>query len=121
MSMKLVVIGIAVLILIVDRLFIGKIFLSYILSDKALVLKYFLVFPLASFDYSKIMEVRRISAIEATSHGNMSMYISRVFGASILLKYGPNWMDAVVITPDNPDAFIAEVKRRVKEKTGRDI
>lgn len=121
MSIELAILGIVILTLIVDRLFIGRIFLTYVLSEKAVVLKYFFLLPLARFDYSKIVEIRRTSAVEATSRGNMSLYISRIFATSLLLKYGPNWTDSVVITPDHPDAFIAEVKRRVKEKTGRDI
>lgn len=109
------------ILLLVDKLVLGKIFVIYVLSEEAIVLKYFRVLPLVKLKYKDLISIRRITPIEATALGNMSVFISGVFKPLVFIKYGQRVTDTVVITPDNPDQFIAEVKRHIKEKTGRDI
>jgi hypothetical protein len=103
-----------------DFLFFGKVFITYQLKASELRVMLFRIIPVMVIPLELINKIERITQLRWMMSGIADIFCSRVFAARLLLRKSTGFFKEIVITPDNPDQFIAEVKRRVKEKTSRE-
>lgn len=107
-------------VLALDFLLVGKLLITYSLSADKITVVLLRIFPMYIIPLESVEQITKAGAYKMLL-GMSGVLRSRAFGANVFIARNTTWGKDIVVTPDNPDAFIAEVKRRVKEKTGRDI
>jgi hypothetical protein len=92
--------------------------LSYRIKNQKVQILLFHFLPIVRIKCNRIIRIRKVSkgyllkyhsfsrlAFSTLSAGN------RLFGTAVLIQKTGGWLEYVVITPDNPDAFVAQVQR----------
>jgi hypothetical protein len=104
-----------------DFLFFGKVFITYRLGQNDLRVNLFRVIPIMVVPLASITTIQRITQLKWATSGLADLFCSRVFAERLMLTKSSGFFKEVVITPDNPDQFIVELKQRVKERNGNRV
>jgi hypothetical protein len=95
--------------------------LTYRLTDRSVSITLFGLLPIFCIRYDTIEELERISAQEATFKywhpGRGAAYGNRFFGKIILVRR--KGKRPVLLTPDDAEEFMQEVRQRVYQHTGQ--
>ena len=106
-----------------DYLFFGKVLITYQFTETELRVILLKLFPLHIIPLKIVEKVEKISYPKMFA--GMAIYVSafrsRAFGGGVLIRTSTKHGNEVVVTPPRVDEFISEVKRRVGEKTRREI
>ena len=93
---------------------------SYRIGGKSIEILLFRAFPVISIAIADISEIRRASWWETVGVRNFfaARCGNRLFGRIVLIRRKkPRILNSVTyITPNDPDAFISEVLRRISER-----
>lgn len=106
-----------------DYLFFGKVLITYQFTETELKVILLKLFPLHIIPLKIVEKVEKISYPKMFA--GMAIYVSafrsRAFGDGVLIRTDAKHGNEIIVTPSHADEFISEAKRRVKEKTGKEI
>lgn len=85
---------------------------SYEIRDKDILVRLFHFFPLYKVPFNKIVAMRVAPVWEVALVPGMHLF-TRPFAKRVAIEMRDRWFIFAFFTPKNPDAFIAEVKKRM--------
>lgn len=94
-----------------------RLFFSYKITDKDITILLFHFLPIYRIPFEKIVEIHSAPFHEVALVPGMHLF-TRVFARRVVIEMKNKWFVFAFLTPENPDAFIAEVKnvQRLKNK-----
>ncbi len=103
------------LVIWIDGMFLGQLIVTYRLTEKGISVWLFRVIKLKTVLYKDISAIHKVRFKDFFSTPFRTLLLnSRVFGSRVAIeKIGV--LNRIFITPHNPDAFIAEVAKHLKE------
>lgn len=91
----------------------GKLAVYYDLSDDRFRVFLFRLVPVFSVKISEISNVRKISFSETFGLGFFTLRLgSKMFGEMVLIEKRKGFFRSALITPDNAESFVAEIKNQ---------
>jgi hypothetical protein len=117
----LIEIILAVFILLIVIHFITRYVYNYKLQDSGIRIMLFRIIPLVLIPYNYIKDIRRVTWVSYYKTIGIGVYLhcpSRIWGHHVLIEDKKKRISRyTLITPDNPDEFIAEVKKHLSKDT----
>jgi hypothetical protein len=101
--------------------FVARYIITYRLADGMIQVLFFGIIPVFVMFISAIIAVRRVSALEIFSNPILLVFATKLgnrlwTNQPVLIRYRP-WLNRyVIITPDNPDEFVAEVQKQLADQ-----
>lgn len=96
--------------------FVLRHILTYQLTEGSVRVVLFGTVPLSSTSYGRIEEIRQVTWAEAWRYPHAWRAANRLNGPFVLIHR--KWGLPVVITPEDPDGFVRELRERVYHETG---
>jgi hypothetical protein len=109
----LIVIGmslVAIVFVLASQTF--KLIFAYKLMDDRIVVFLFHVLPIYVIPFHKIDRMREAALYEVAAVPGMHLF-TRPFGSRVVIEMRDRWARFAFLTPSNPGAFIADIKRRM--------
>src|SRR5262245_46900994 len=110
-----IVILIAVLVIVFDLFITQRFFralFSYEITDKDITVRLFHALPIYRIPFKKIVNIRSAPLHEVMLVPGVHVF-TRPFARNVVIEMKDRWFIFAFLTPDDPDAFIAAVKRRL--------
>lgn len=89
-----------------------RLFFSYEIREKDILVRLFHFLPIYKVPYNKIVAIRNAPFHEIVLVPGMHL-ATRLFARRVAIEMKNRWIIFAFFTPENPDAFIAEVKKRM--------
>ena len=96
---------------VTERFFFRNLF-SYEIREKDILVRLFRVMPIYKVPFDKIVAIRNARVHEVALVPGMHLS-TRLFARRVAIEMKDRWFTFAFFTPDNPNAFIAEVERRM--------
>lgn len=88
-----------------------RLFFSYEIREKDVLVRLFHLLPIYKVPFNKIVAIRKAPFHEIVLVPGMHLS-TRLFARRVAIEMKDRWIIFVFLTPNEPDAFIAEVKKR---------
>ena len=90
-----------------------RLIFSYKITDEGIIVYLFHILPLYKVPYNKIVAMRVAPVWEVALVPGMHLPTRPLATRRVAIEMKDRWFIFAFFTPDNPDAFIAEVKKRM--------
>ena len=110
---------IVVPIVVLSAQYLDRYIYGYRLSDESIQIVLLNVVPINRIRYDRITGIRRVSSREMWLDLDYLFVVrfgNRVWGPAVLI-FRRRWLP-IVITPDNAEEFVRELRQRVYQSTG---
>jgi len=101
-------------------LFVGyhsfKWFFSYEITDKNITVRLFRTIPIYRIPFEKIVKMRVAPIYEVMLVPGVHLF-TRPFAKNVVIEQKNRWFIFAFLTPENPDAFISEIQKRMRTQT----
>ena len=106
---------IAVAVMVMGLLLAGafrlfRLLFSYRIADDGITVLLFHIIPIYRIPFRKIKQLREASVYEVALVPGMHLF-TRPFARRVVIEMRDTWVKFAFLTPDNPAAFIADIKR----------
>ena len=95
-----------------------RLFFSYKITDKNITVNLFHILPIYRISFAKIVEMHTAPVHEVALIPGVHLF-TRPFARRVVIEMKDTWtfLRFAFLTPDNPDVFIAEIKKRLPAST----
>jgi hypothetical protein len=85
---------------------------AYTITDDKIIVLLFHIVPIYIIPFDKIEAVREATFYQVALVPGMHLF-TRPFGRRVVIEMRDRWAKFAFLTPSNPAAFIADIKRRI--------
>lgn len=89
-----------------------RLFFSYKITDKDITVLLFHFLPIYRMPFEKIVKIHSAPFHEVALVPGMHLF-TRVFARRVVIEMKDRWFIFAFLTPENPDAFISEIKKHL--------
>ena len=118
------IVNILVLVFIVGSIFglLRHRLITYRFRDSDFQVAAFGLIPIKVITYKSVAEVREINFIDTFRLSAPPLALgNRLTNKCVLVRRSSGLFKNVIVTPDTPEQFVADLKKRIFEVTGRQI
>lgn len=92
--------------------YLFRLLFAYKITDKHVVVLLFHSLPIYRIPFGKIVEMHSAPFHEVALVPGMHLF-TRVFARRVVIEMKDRWFIFAFLTPENPDAFISEIKKHL--------